>query len=322
MTLDPFNRNDWILARQIGVEGAVFHLQTPAAEHPELLTEKGLGMVQKDLSSVGLELSVVEGDPFPLNSVKLGGEDRNGILEKYVGFLNVLGALGIRTVCYNFMAGVNWFRTSSSYRLRGGALASGFNMDDVKGKVVDLDGVDLTYDMLVDNHRRFLDTVLPVAERNGIHMALHPDDPPINPFLNVPRLAASFDSYQELLDEFDSASLGVAFCQSNFKLMNGNLEEMIRYFGERGKLFFIHFRDVEGTVENFHETFHDDGPTDMARMMYLYMKYCDEDTPIRPDHVPSLIGEDTKNVGYTMKGRLFAIGYMRGLMHGLRNREK
>ena len=108
----------------------------------------------------------------------------------------------------------------------------------------------------------------------------------------------------------------MTFCQANFKLMDGDLYKMATAFGESGKIFFVHFRDVEGDKYNFKETFHDDGPTDMARMMRIYHKYIPE-TPLRPDHVPTLEGDDNTNFGYTMRGRLYAAGYIKGLMDSL-----
>jgi mannonate dehydratase len=75
----------------------------------------------------------------------------------------------------------------------------------------------------------------------------------------------------------------------------------------------VHFRDVRGTPESFTETFHDDGPTDMAAAMRAYRKI-GFDGPIRPDHVPQLVGEESGEPGYTMLGRLYAFGYIRGLM--------
>jgi mannonate dehydratase len=76
---------------------------------------------------------------------------------------------------------------------------------------------------------------------------------------------------------------------------------------------YVHFLDVRGTATSFTETFHDNGPTDMVAAMRAY-RSVGFDGPIRPDHVPQLVGEEGGEPGYTMKGRLFAYGYMRGLM--------
>ena len=96
--------------------------------------------------------------------------------------------------------------------------------------------------------------------------------------------------------------------------MTDDLPGLIRHFGER--IFFVHFRDVRGTAERFVETFHDDGKTDMVQAMRTYREI-GFDGPVRPDHVPLLEGEPAENPGYTMPGRLWAVGYMRGLIDAL-----
>jgi mannonate dehydratase len=75
----------------------------------------------------------------------------------------------------------------------------------------------------------------------------------------------------------------------------------------------VHFRDVEGTAQDFTETFHDNGPTDMPAMLRLYAGLGFRG-PIRVDHVPSLTGEEQLPHGYAYLGRLFAIGYMKGIL--------
>lgn len=77
--------------------------------------------------------------------------------------------------------------------------------------------------------------------------------------------------------------------------------------------WMVHIRDVVGTPENFRETFHDNGPTDMYALMKAYYKI-GFDGPIRSDHVPTIAGESNENVGYEMQGNLFDIGYMKGLV--------
>jgi mannonate dehydratase len=76
----------------------------------------------------------------------------------------------------------------------------------------------------------------------------------------------------------------------------------------------VHFRDVAGGPDDFRETFHDNGPTDMAAAMRAY-RDVGFAGPMRPDHVPQLTGEEDGEPGYTILGRLFAWGYIRGLMH-------
>ena len=94
--------------------------------------------------------------------------------------------------------------------------------------------------------------------------------------------------------------------------MTDDLESAIKEF--LPNIAFVHFRDVMGTAEDFYETFHDAGPTDLADCMNLYVKY-GFSGPMRPDHVQAFYGETNNRPGYETLGRLFALGYIRGLQH-------
>ena len=109
---------------------------------------------------------------------------------------------------------------------------------------------------------------------------------------------------------------GVTFCQANFRAMGEDIAAVGREFGRQKNIFFVHFRDIRGTADNFQETFHDNGPTDMPQMLKLYHEI-GFDGPIRPDHAPTLEGEDNDRPGYAMHGKIFAIGYMKGILDAL-----
>ena len=121
------------------------------------------------------------------------------------------------------------------------------------------------------------------------------------------------EGFERLLELRPSPNNGLCFCQGTFTEMGVDIPATIRRFGT--KIHYVHFRDVRGTAEDFTETFHDNGPTDMAAAMRAY-RAVGFDGPIRPDHVPQLFGEEQGEPGYTMQGRLFAYGYLRGLMDG------
>ncbi|HLA42906.1 MAG TPA: mannonate dehydratase, partial [Aggregatilineales bacterium] len=126
------------------------------------------------------------------------------------------------------------------------------------------------------------------------------------------RIMRSIENFQRLLDLAPSPMNGITLCQGNFTLMTDDLPGVIRHFGEQGKIFFVHMRDVQGTPEKFVETFHDDGKTDMLACMKAY-RDTGFDGVCRPDHVPTMIGDNNDHAGYSSIGRLFAIGYIKGL---------
>ena len=207
------------------------------------------------------------------------------------------------------MAVFNWLRTSTNIPSRGGALATGFDYEQMRNQPLTEYGI-VTEEQLWDNLKYFLDRVVPVAEESNVKLAMHPDDPPLSPIRGIGRIMSSIKNYQKLLDLYPSPVNGITLCQGNFTLMTDDLPSVLRHFGE--KIFFVHFRDVRGTPENFVETFHDDGKTDMLECMKAYRDIGFEGV-CRPDHVPTMEGDSNQNPGYSSIGRLFAIGYLKGL---------
>jgi mannonate dehydratase len=115
------------------------------------------------------------------------------------------------------------------------------------------------------------------------------------------------------IDLVPSPNNQVTFCQGSFATMGADIPREIRRFGERGAIGFVHFRDVRGTPARFVETFHDDGQTDMFEAMRTY-RDVDFRGVVRPDHVPTMAGEANDAPGYQILGRLFALGYIKGLV--------
>jgi mannonate dehydratase len=98
--------------------------------------------------------------------------------------------------------------------------------------------------------------------------------------------------------------------------MNVDIPAAIRHFGGQKQIHFVHFRDIKGTPDNFVETFHDNGPTDMVEAIRAY-RDVGYTGPMRVDHVPTMAGEENIQPGYEEMGRLYAIGYTKGLMEAV-----
>ena len=271
----------------------------------------------KSFEDIGFKVAVVEG-PSPLEKTKLGLPGRDKEIEVFQNLLKTLGSMKIKTVCYNWMPVIGWFRTNKNVPSRGGAYATAYQHELMKDAPLTHAGV-VSADTMWDNLEYFLKAVVPVAEEAGVRLALHPDDPPVDSLMGIARIMTSADAFQRVLDMVPSDYNGMTLCQGSFSAMGEDIPALITKFGKQKKMFFAHFRDIIGKADSFVETFHDAGQTDMYECIKRYydVKY---DGCIRPDHVPALWGENNENPGYSILGNLFAIGYMRGLMEAASKR--
>lgn len=302
--------NTWDFAKQCGVTGGVIRL--PETGDFDLTDASHWETVHKSFTDFGIKPMIVEPMPNELHDhIKAGDALRDASIEKVIRMLPIMEALDIRTICFNFMAHVGWTRTSSTVPERGGAQVTEFNLRDY----VPADDA-ITAQELWDNYTYFIKAVLPHAEKHGIRLALHPDDPPLPRLGNVERIMVSYENIRRAVyDIAPSPMLGVTFCQATYHMMGEDLYKIIPALAE--KIFFVHFRNCTGTKTHFRETFHDNGEINMADILHLYQK-CGVDVPIRVDHVPLLAGEQQAQVaGYSALGRLYALGYLKGQLEQL-----
>jgi mannonate dehydratase len=302
-----------------------YHLQLAAQAGVTEIVTRYPGRDPAELRAVcervrrfGMRVSVIEGY-LPIENVILGNDRRDAEIEEMQEFLRSMAAEGISLCCYHFMAGTDWVRTRLDVPERGGALVTAFDLAEVERAVSLTDEAErvgtqrIEAGALWENLEYFLRAVLPTAEACGVTLAMHPDDPPLPEFLGRARIMHSVESFERLVRLVPSPSNAICFCQGTFAEMGEDIPAAIRRLGPH--IRYVHFRDVRGTRERFVETFHDNGQTDMAAAMRAYREI-GFDGPMRPDHVPQMAGEEDGPPGYTMLGRLFAFGYMRGLMHG------
>ena len=331
----------------VGLEGDPFDM-TPIKEYGARVGDKSSSWRKED-STLQLQLAT----PTKNNHVKDNYATlREEALEHYRELLESMGKLGIKLLCYNFMVGKGWSRTgvrdgrggakATYFSLRVGEKSSSWRKDEQIPLSNSNSKLQLNADQVWANYEYFIKAVMPTAEKCGVRMALHPDDPCLNSLGGYARIFGSVEAYDRAYALYPSPSNAVTFCQANFKLMLGNgergtvlatknakstktlrplrplrqkietLEDVARHFGKR--IAFIHVRDVEGDKTDFTELFHDQGDTDQFALMRVYREL-GLDVPVRGDHVPEmaydrvLTPEGTP--GYFTLGRLFANGYLK-----------
>ena len=301
------------VCRQIGLNYVISSVSLGAKPSSEY--EKELAKIKADLAEIGLTVAGVESHPVPAEKIKLGMDGRDEEIENYIAAIKALGNVGIPVLCYNFMAGLGWFRTKMNATGRGGALITDFD-NEAANALGPTQWGEVSEEKMWDNITYFLKAVIPVAEKSGVQMALHPDDPPLSPLRGIGRIVTSGANYRRIMNIVPSKANGVTFCQANFIAMGEDCEALVKEWGRQNKIFFVHFRDIAGTRQHFRETFHDEGQTDMVKMLKAYHDI-GFDGPMRPDHAPTLDEETNDRPGYAIQGKIFAIGYMKGIMQGL-----
>jgi mannonate dehydratase len=310
------------LARQMDALGAVAGIDTRLTGLTDVKPweYKAIAGVKEAWKKVGLNYNVVEGPPSLGEKTKLGLEGRDEEIANFITFMKNLKKAGVDVICYNWMPVISWARTQMDRPARGGALVTAFDYNDIKNKPLTKYG-EVSKETMWKNLEYFLKAVVPEAEKIQMKLAMHPDDPQVHNIQGISRIMNTVESFDRMLKIMPSDFNGVTMCQGNFALMGKDIPALIRRWGKAGKIHFVHFRNVQdlsGVLPStkFTETFHDEGQIDMYEAMKAYYDIGFKGA-IRPDHVPTMAGEENTQPGYMTLGNLFAIGYMRGLMEAV-----
>ncbi len=187
---------------------------------------------------------------------------------------------------------------------------------------------------LQENLAYFLKAILPEAEKLGIHMAIHPDDPPFSVF-GIPRITSTYEDLIFIRDCYPSKHNGFTFCSGSLGASpNNDLVKIIEDFGDR--IHFIHLRNVQLSASGeFYEAEHLNGSVAMDDVMEAFIKEqlrrkqsgrTDVAIPLRPDHGHVLLDDKKRQndfyPGYSLIGRALGMAQLTGLEKGIRHQMK
>lgn len=262
-----------------------------------------LDMVQLPMPSSGID------KPHGSPGIVLGkASERDREIDAICRLIEDLSAMGIGAAKYNFnLLGIP--RTPSE-RGRGGAVLSTYRADQADDGAIMTKAGAVSVEQMWERITYFLERVVPVAEASKVRLACHPHDPLTPPGYKgmEQRVLGSAEGLKRFVSIAESPYHGLNFCQGTIAESLDNpreeIGEIIRWFGERKKIFNVHFRNIKGGRYSFTEEFADAGDMDMPAALRLY-KEVGVDCMIMPDHVPEIDGEAPFETAFA-----FSFGYI------------
>ena len=204
------------------------------------------------------------------DAITLGHADMDAKIEAWRRLLESIGRAGIGNLGWNFKPMGN-FRTTSD-KGRGGVSYSTFCREEFDRGRPAADDPPVSEDAMWERMTAFLAGVLPAAEKAGVRMALHPDDPPVpEPLGGVAQICSTMPQFRRIFDMGPPETHGMVFCQGCVaELLGDGVYDAIEEMAAAGRIAWVHFRNVRGQLPRFTEVFIDEGDTDMKRAMVAY----------------------------------------------------
>ena len=302
MSPEP-SEEDLQFVRQMGVEYAVTWTSGANANYDYFISRRKL------FENAGIKIyGFGNGSVHNQDAIVLNLPNRDEKIEEYKRYIRALGKAGIPHTTYAHMANSVW--STEPEETRGGARARAFDLEKAQKQRPLTHGREYTEEEIWDNFTYFIKQAAPVAEEAGVMIGIHPDDPPVPELAGIPRcIFSSFEGYKRAFEIADSPNIGMCLCVGCWleggELMGKDVLETIHYFGERNKIFKVHFRNVDAPLPHFVETFLDNGYMDMYKVMKALQEVDFRGVAI-PDHIPGMAGDHRASTAFT-------IGYMKAL---------
>ncbi len=320
--IKEFNDDALMMAKQLGSSG--FHFNTPpiATADEDFWSVRALKWLKEYTEKFGLTLDMIENVPIRfLDKVIMGLPGRDEQIENYIKTLRNMGEVGIPILGHHFCPTWAW-RTSITKPYRGGATVSAYKRAD-ENKVpnayavskfhmvtMDENAVPPTTEQLWDNFTYFIKAVIPEAEKAGVKLITHPSDPPLAEVAGVARIFICKEDFIKAEKIANNPAWGINFCMGTFSQLNGeeSVMGMIKEFVPKNRIHMVHFRDVQGTLEDFSECYLGEGRYDPAKVMTALHEN-GYNGLVLDDHVPYL----TNDTRWGHTSRAFEFGYLNGM---------
>jgi len=293
----------------------------PSRRLDEAFSVEGLTKLREHVEKYGIKLDMI---PLPLSSspvaraeypaIMMGkSPDRDKAIDDICTIIRNCAKAGIPAAKYN-MSILGVVRTEPT-KGRGGAMYSTFKYAEGKQEPALTEAGPVDPDAYWERMTYFLERVVPVAAENKVRIACHPNDPGMpdgKKWRGVVPVLGRVEGLKRFVTIKENPYHGLNFCQGTVceGLQNPNKEihDVIRWFGTRKKIFNVHFRNIQGKIGDFRETFPDDGDVNMIEAIRTYREV-GYDGMIMPDHVPKINGDTGGKRAFA-----FAFGYIQALI--------
>lgn len=326
-------------AHQMGVPEVNLNQYWPSFAG-EALEEADMRTLREAVEARGLRVGALENVPPAFyDRIMTGRPGREEQMQRLQRTVRNVARAGIRTLGFHFMATGVW-RTNQpldappatidparvspqlsddQYPVprvgRGGAGVSTFDRRLVASAPIPPDGP-ISEERMWDNFAYFIRGIMPVAEEEGLRIALHPDDPPVPSLGGIARPFRSFEGFRRAAELAESPLFGLTFCLGNWILMGReDLFRGIEYFGSRGLIHYAHVQAVRGTPERYEETFFDQG--DLLPEAIAALRDIGFDGALVPGHPPvtgAADGPFEDPWRQDLHGMAHSIGFIQGLL--------
>ena len=274
-----------------------------------------LKRMKDDCDRHGVELEAIRMEPTYITLPK--GAQRDRELENILGNIQKASAVGVKIITYHWT--VIPIRRNRETSGRGKVTYSGFKLEENWRDLPVGKSGKVSSEEYWERIATFLEKVIPVAKQHNVRMACHPYDPPGLPLgyqgadnWDSPSI---FDSTKRYGSIVDSPHNGFQLClgttAEGLKKPSTEVLPIVRYLGERGKIYQIHMRNIRGGLHNFEEVYPDEGEMDFFKIMRI-LRDVQFAGSICPDHMP----HHSDDPG-SLQSFAFGYGYLRALIQAV-----